>query len=166
MSSRSPSPQFTPQESGSDLASIVDTDLLPTPWVKLNPKERLAHWHSKYWGKSMVIEEQNWLGTQPHVPGRCGDEECDRTDAMDEDMQESIDEDLETDMDTDDDYNSGCHILDIGLIKRRMWIRAEYIRIYNAVEVHYKKDPAPSYRAPSAVITGQPGVGQFQRVFV
>ena len=161
MSSRSPSPQFTPQESGSDFASIVDTDLLPTPWVKLNRKERLARWHKKYWDKCMAIEERAWLSTQPR---RRGDEDKEGTDAMDVDVHESIDEDSE---DMDDEYISGCYLLDVALLmNRKMWIRADYIRIYNAIEIHYKKNPAPSYRAPSAVVTGQPGVGQFQNVFV
>ena len=115
----------------------------------------------------MAIEEREWLSTQPHVAGRRGDEEWDRTDAMDKDVHESIDEDSETDMGVDDDYISGCYILDVGLfLNRKMWIRADYIRIYNALEVHYKKDPAPSCRTPSAVVTGQPGVGQFQNIFV
>jgi hypothetical protein len=110
----------------------------------------------------MAIEERAWLSTQP---GRRGDEDQDGTDALDVDVHESIDEDSEMDM--DDEYISGCYLLDVAvLMNRKMWIRAEYIRIYNAIEIHYKKNPAPSYRAPSAVITGQPGVGQFQSVFV
>jgi hypothetical protein len=113
----------------------------------------------------MAVEEQQWLSTQPHVTGRRGDENVDGTDTMDEDVNESIDEDSE--MDTDDDYISGCYLLDISLLRnRKMWIRAEYIRIYNFLEAHYKKDPAPSHRAPAAIVTGQLGVGQFQSVFV
>ena len=113
----------------------------------------------------MAIEEREWLSTQPHVPGKRGVEEWDRIDAMGEDVHESIDEDSEMEM--DDDYTSGCYVLDVSLlIDRKMWIRSDYIRIYNALEVHYKKNPAPSYRAPSAVVTGQPGIGQFQSVFI
>ena len=40
------------------------------------------------------------------------------------------------------------------------WIHAEYIRIYNALEAYYQKRPSTSNQAPTAVITGQPGIGE------
>ena len=70
------------------------------------------------------------------------------------------------DVDTNDDFIKGCYSLEIG-IKRlrisRFWIRAEYIRIYNALEAYYQKRPSIPNQAPAAVITGQPGIGESGR---
>jgi hypothetical protein len=141
---------FSPQESGSDFASVVAVDQVLTPWQKLDDdsEDPFTLLHAKWWGKSMAIEEQEWRRYQSLDPG--GD------DSMDED----VDKGLETDV--DDDVIPGCYLLDLGDDFSEIWIRADYIRIYDFLEAHYKTNPAPSFRAPAAVITGQPGVGEFR----
>ena len=69
--------------------------------------------------------------------------------------------------DKDDDVIPGCYMLDIGIEGFRiskMWIRAEYIRIFNYIEDFFKQPGIPSGSSPCAVITGQPGIGAFSLV--
>ena len=121
--------QFSPQESGSDFASVVAVDLVQTPWQKIDHGCCLTRLH-RFWGRSMAIEEQEW--------GKS--------------MGESL----------DDDVIPGCYLLDLGDDFSKIWIRADYVRIYDFVEAYYKTNPAPSHRAPAVVITGHPGVGEFR----
>ena len=144
-----------PLESGTALASIIGprAEVL-TEWksFKVDPGSLPAQWHSKFWGKSMAHEEQKWCDTQLPMPmegsGLGGEE-------MGVDVTES---------DSDDDFIKGCYFLDIdidGTKTSRIWIRAEYIRIYKAVEIWYNfRGSSHSGRAPAAVITGQPGIGE------
>lgn len=73
-----------------------------------------------------------------------------------------MDVDVSEEEDDDDDIIEGCYSLEIGFEDfqfPRIWIRAEYIRIYDALEVCYRT-PSYPYMAPAAVITGQPGIGE------
>jgi hypothetical protein len=98
----------------------------------------------------MEDEEQQWRDAQPPMP-------VEGSGLGRDDVDTNEGEDL------DDDFIKGCYSLEIG-IKRlrihRVWIRAEYIRIYNALEDYYQKRPSFSNQAPAAVITGQPGIGE------
>ena len=145
------------QESGSSLASIIgpyQEFLTCLQSSKLTSPIFLPfQWHAKFWGKSMEDEEQQWRDAQPPMSveggGLGGDE------PMDVDTSEG--EDL------DDDFIKGCYSLEIGIKRLRIpkvWIRAEYIRIYNALEAYYQKRPSITNQAPAAVITGQPGIGE------
>lgn len=67
--------------------------------------------------------------------------------------------------DDNDDIIPGCYVLDIdndALKIKRIWIRAEYIRIYDhLVEYYNQKTSQVSEKiSPSVVITGQPGIGK------
>lgn len=67
--------------------------------------------------------------------------------------------------DSDDDVIEGCYFLEIDIEEFAypwIWVRAEYIRIYDALEVYYKtpRSPFPNRLAKAAVITGQPGIGE------
>ena len=100
----------------------------------------------------MAIEEQEWSREQSRNPSMDGD------DHMEEDVDDGLDEGSETYM--DDDVIPGCCFLDVGGDFSKIWVRADYIRIYDFLEAHYKKSLAPSFKAPAAVVTGQPGIGQ------
>jgi hypothetical protein len=151
------------QENGSTLASIVGS--LPkwlAEWelfklstessVKLYSSALPLRMHAKFWGKSMADEKQKWLNAQSPTPGEgssLGNEL--QGEAMDVDVSEE---------DEDDDIIDGCHFLELDIESLnipRIWIRAEYIRIYDALETFYQY---PRRRAPAAVITGQPGIGE------
>ena len=90
----------------------------------------------------MADEEQKWRGTGLGNERQGGDE----PDVSEEE---------------DDDIIEGCYSLSIGIESfafPRIWIRAEYIRIYDALEARYKKSSYP-YLASAVIISGQPGVG-------
>jgi hypothetical protein len=144
-----------PQESGLSLASVVRIPARMGTWPKLDDEESLAQLHAKFWGKSMAEEEQEWRNAQSPIPaiGDYGDEGQDRDERMD------------VDLDEDGDIIRGCYVLDIeGLGFSKIWIRADYIRIYDYLEIHYKKRAVPAGRAPAGVITGQPGIGEFPNI--
>jgi hypothetical protein len=139
----------------SSLASVVRVQT----WLKTDDENPLALFHKKFWGKSMKDEESEWCDTQPVSGGSLG--------VADQDGDERMDLDEGERMDEDDDVISGCYVLDIdidGLGMSSLWIRADYIRIYNFLQAHYDNYAKPRSRAPSAVLTGQPGSGEFSRV--
>ena len=116
----------------------------------------LAQLHAKFWGKSMAEEEEQWRRAQPRTPtigGELGDEDQDGDERMDEDQGERTD--------LEDDILPGCYVLDIGIDCSRIWVRAEYIRMYNFLESYYHEVTRKPGPAPGAVLTGQPGIGEF-----
>jgi hypothetical protein len=67
-------------------------------------------------------------------------------------------------MEVDDDFIPGCAILNIDIDRLpfpKIWIRAEYIRIYNYLESRETPPRIDNHIPPAAVVTGQPGIGEF-----
>ncbi|KIM80623.1 hypothetical protein PILCRDRAFT_822364 [Piloderma croceum F 1598] len=62
--------------------------------------------------------------------------------------------------DEDDDDIPGCYPFSVGIEDITVWIRADYIRTYEALQDYYEKATKQSGRTPSAVVTGQPGIGK------
>jgi len=132
----------------SSLASVVSTQT----W-KADDNTPVAQFHKKFWGKSMKDEESEWRDTQK-------DEWCDTR----EDERMDQDQDETTDM---DDIIPGCYVLDIGIpgmAISRLWIRADYIRVFNFFQDFFNNYAKPMDRVPSAVLTGQPGIGESPRI--
>lgn len=101
----------------------------------LDNSEPFAQFHSKFWGTSMAVEESEWRSAQTPL----------------------------SNMESELEINPGCYMLDIsieGLPFPKIWIRAEYIRIFAYLEYHYNHERVHNL-APSVVITGQPGIGEF-----
>jgi len=146
-----------PQESGTALASIIGSRAeVLKEWksFRVDPGSLPAQWHSKFWGKSMAHEKQKWRDTQSPMPVEGS-----------ELGGEDIDVDMTEGEDSDDDFIKGCYSLDIDFKYSetlRIWIRAEYIRIYEAVAIWYNTVDSLRLcgRAPAAIITGQPGIGE------
>lgn len=135
-----------PMSKSSSLASVVGTQT----W-KADDNTPVAQFHKKFWGKSMKDEESEWRDTQK-------DEWCDTRE--DERMDQDQDQDEATDM---DDIIPGCYVLDIGIpgmAISRLWIRADYIRVFNFFQDFFDNYAKPMDRVPSAVLTGQPGIGE------
>ncbi|KAF8519112.1 hypothetical protein BU17DRAFT_20174, partial [Hysterangium stoloniferum] len=112
-------------------------------WVKLALDEPLAQFHTKFWGTSMKDERDAW--SKADGQGALNDFEMD------------VDDDGEADI------LPGCYSLriDIEGFVSFIWVRAEYIRIFDACEKTYDKVMPRSKitgRPPSFVITGQPGI--------
>ncbi len=77
--------------------------------------------------------------------------------------QIGIDKDKDEITDMDDDIISGCYALEIGILSMpvsHLWIRADYIRIFNFFQTFYDERAKPMAKAPSGVLTGQPGIGE------
>jgi hypothetical protein len=99
----------------------------------------------------MKDEEEKWRNTQPLRADEDGDE------SMDQNRDETIT------MNMDNDFIPGCYVLDLGipgLLCSSIWIRADYIRVYDYFQTFYNKYNKPMTRVPSAVLTGQPGIGE------
>ena len=61
----------------------------------------------------------------------------------------------------DGDIGNGCYVLDIGLNgiePSKIWVRADYIHIYDELEIWLNDEPME--KAPSAIVVGQPGIGE------
>ena len=131
----------------------------------------IAGFHAKFWGKSMVDEEQEWLKSNESTTDMAEETNGSTTEenrtaytedvVMSEDKAE--DEDEDEDGSADSDFVSGCYFLDLGMIlgdiEAPFWIRAEYIRVYDTLEAYHSR-LSKNQRAPGAVVTGQPGIGE------
>ena len=61
--------------------------------------------------------------------------------------------------DNDEDDIPGCYPFGIGIEGITVWIRTDYIWIFEALQHYYEMTAKQSGRTPSAVVTGQPGIG-------
>jgi hypothetical protein len=164
------------QKSGSSLASVIGSDADDlADWI-LNevPKNRpVALFYAKFWGRSMKEEEEKWRRVQPLPPtiggepgdeDQNGDERMDKGIAEDPEEDDGMDEDQGERTDLEDDILPGCYVLDIGIdgiAYSSIWVRAEYKRIYDTLEKFYDVVSRQPGQAPGAVLTGQPGIGEF-----
>jgi hypothetical protein len=148
-------------DAGLTLAEVVGFASHAQKWMKLDDAEPLAQFHAKFWGKGLERDHS-----------KDDDLIVDETDAMDTDdsgMENSADLNLDNsdDADVDDgdhDFISGCFELDTSdnplLPVPRIWIRADYIRVYKYIELRYDRCYS-SPKAQSVVVTGPPGTGEF-----
>ncbi|KAN0127599.1 hypothetical protein V8E53_014577 [Lactarius tabidus] len=117
-----------------DSIRMIDTILHPEEqafWRKLPNTYELAQLHRKFW-----------------VQG-----EYDKLLNVDEDEGDA----------EDDEVSPKCHVLDIGipgLEWSKIWIRKEYIRMYQRCKDHFKPGLHNKFQSPSLVVTGQPGIGK------
>jgi len=137
-------------ESGLKLADVVKFASYAQTWHKVDDDSRFSKFHAKFWGKSMVDEEREWLNLKTQSSDHSMDDDVIMDDGYDED----------TDADGDDE---GCYELDISPNPvsdvSTIWIRADYIRIFNYTESAY--DICYEHRKAQAVVyTGQPGIGE------
>ena len=66
-------------------------------------------------------------------------------------------------MDIDNEDRRGCYVRDIsimGVKEERVWIRAEYMRIYDHCNERYQVVALLDEQAPSVVITSQSDIGK------
>ena len=104
------------------------------PWPKLPSNDPLSSFHAKYWGKGILDDKREWLETQ----------------------------DGGHRMDTDEaPTNFALYINIDGLNARSLWVRKDYMLLYDECMAyfnrpHVKSDTMP----PSVVIMGQPGIGK------
>ena len=137
-------------ESGIKLADVVKLASYAQPWHKVDDDSRFSEFHAKFWGKSMVDEEQEWLNLKTQSPDRSTDDDVIMDDGYDEDPDA-------------DEFIPGCYELDVSPNPvsdvSKIWIRAEYVRIYKYAESRYELCYERG-KAQATVVTGQPGNGE------
>jgi hypothetical protein len=119
-----------------DLASLfLDADAA-TLWStgKLKDNHRFSQLHSKYWGERIEDEAERWRELNPIVN------------------------------DPTNDIGAGCYALNLGFgfLPSKLWVRQDYVRVYDYCCRRYAEGPTTAGKIPrSVVITGQPGIGAF-----
>lgn len=66
--------------------------------------------------------------------------------------------------DVDDNIIPGCYAFNIdveGLELSKIWIRADYIRVYNSLDSLRDVTTASIFQRIGAILTGEPGIGEF-----
>ncbi|KIM39972.1 hypothetical protein M413DRAFT_29116 [Hebeloma cylindrosporum] len=130
----------SPQHSAAELSSVVRIPPGMEPWKTIDGGRPLALFHAKFWGRSMATEEKERLNTQSAAgdigSGRKG-KKVDEKRRMGEVAAVKTDRGV---ADLDDDFIPGCYMLDIGIEGfpyPKIWIRADYIRIFDYLQVYY-----------------------------
>ena len=103
-------------------------------WSKLKDNNPYSRLHSKYWGSKIEHEAEQWRESNPTVN------------------------------DPTNDIGPGCHALNLGLPlpSSRLWVRNDYVRIYDFCSTRIAGQPSvEGEMVPSVIITGQPGIGVF-----
>jgi hypothetical protein len=145
----------------STLASVVGSPDLGSShyskWLskRLPDDDPFNLFRVKFWGQSLAEEEQVWREAHPATGGGLR--------GKDQDGDESMGEGGGEITDVDDDIIPGCYLLDLDIETinpMKIWIRADYIRVYNHVETYYETPGFPPNRAPCVVLAGQPGIGK------
>jgi hypothetical protein len=127
------------------IAGFIKGDIINS-FRKLEPDDPVHFLWENFWDKSIELEESEWRG-----------ENTGMLDAHVADVEQSDEEDIV-------DYKRGCYVLKLNLKLRlrvtKIWVRAEYLLLYEAIEEYYK-DTIKSPSSSAVVLTGQPGCGEF-----
>ena len=113
-------------------------------WTRILDSE-FAQLHARFWGADFQEEEKKWRETQSKDPPM------------------NVDVDNETaEEDEEDETGPGCFILRLPeMADEEIWIRQEYIRVYDFCKEYLKFCRTNGLRKPpSVVVTGQPGIGE------
>ncbi|KAH9043692.1 hypothetical protein EDB85DRAFT_710629 [Lactarius pseudohatsudake] len=128
-------------EQESSLFSIIPAYYLEAVSLsRLQDTELLARLHANFWRSSMEAEESAWHKTQLE--------------------NKSMNMDVDGHPGGSDEIDPGCFVLHIGIPGiEKVWIRKEYIELYNCCEEYLKGD-LQEILAVSVVITGHIGIGK------
>jgi hypothetical protein len=117
------------------LASVFCNKSDSQSWKKLKRGHEFSNLRLAFWGKKVEDDARQWRESQSAVED-----------------------------DDDNDIGPGCYVLNLDLELRcsKMWVRKDYIRIYDYCTRRHEEGPRYGReKARSVVITGQPGVGKF-----
>jgi hypothetical protein len=117
------------------LASVFLLEGAEASWSKVEEDHRLSQLFSKCWGKVIEHDAKQWRKSHSSV-------KVDRT----------------------VDIGPQCFGLNLGVRVKgsKMWVRQDYIRIYDYCSERHAAGPSSQEEtARSVVITGQPGIGTF-----
>jgi hypothetical protein len=134
-------------------SSVFEPGFPETPWHKLASKNPISEFHSKYWGQSIDQDESEWRAKQ------ADDQPTQPTDNMADDQPAQPTDDMDVD---ERQPVLGCFSLnlDIRLRPSRLWVREDYVRLYDRCDAYYNEAMGLVHNRPSVVITGQPGIGE------
>jgi hypothetical protein len=114
-------------------------------WTRILDSEPFTRLHAKFWDASMQDEERKWRETQ----------------SKDVPMNVEV---PTAEVDEEDETGPGCYILRLPWTRgttKTIWIRQEYIRVYDFCEKYLNFCGTNSLQeTPSVVVTGQPGIGE------
>lgn len=153
----------------SSLDSVVRISKRSKAWTKVDDSDYLAHLHDKFWGKKIGVEEcarvVDESGQNTDTDADKAEEIINRPVVENEGMvvDDSEGKGEEDDDDNDGDLIPGCRVLDLDLALeyQRIFIRADYVRIYDFLEGHSNSVSSSVHNRPtSAVVTGGSGVGE------
>lgn len=115
------------------LASVFRFKTIPARGKSSTAVKYTLSYNQRSGEKKFEDDAQRWRGSQP---------------AMEDD--------------DDNDIGPGCYVLDLNIELKcsKLWVRKDYIRIYDYCTMRHEEGPRyVKQRARSVVITGQPGVG-------
>ena len=115
------------------LASLFSESGVAESWTKLDDSHKYSRFCHKYWGESIEDEAKRWRSSEPTVENNLANE-----------------------------IGPNCYGLDLDMRFKcsKMWVRQDYIRIYEYCEKQHREGPSSAEeRARSVVVTGQPGIG-------
>ena len=114
-------------------ASLFSDSGVADSWSKLDDSHKYAWLRRKYWGRNIEDEAKQWRRLHPTVENNPANE-----------------------------IGSKCYGLDLAMELKcsKLWVRQDYIRIYDyCVKRHQEGPSSAEERARSVVVTGQPGIG-------
>jgi hypothetical protein len=117
------------------LASVFRLEGASASWSKLQEDHGLSQLCSNYWGKGIEHDAKQWHKSHSSVR-----------------VNPTV------------EIGPECFGLDLGVNVKgsKMWVRQDYIRIYDYCSRRHEEGPSSvTARARSVMITGQPGVGVF-----
>jgi len=109
-------------------------ELPSPPFPKKGEGAYVSVLHAKYWGVTIDHDEAEWVGAHGQL--------------MENDGSEVV---------------RGCFTLDLpsdGRTLSRLWVRKDYLRIYDNCHSHCQHVWDNRLLPPIAIITGHPGVGE------
>lgn len=110
-------------------------------WRRLPPDSRFSKLQKAYWGRSLDLAAGQWRMSHKEL------------------FTEAAGSETEAEVFEGDDVIAGCHVIEIpDLEVRPFLVRAEYIRLYDAIMAHYRQ-AVNERKTTGAVVTGQPGIG-------
>ena len=95
------------------LASVFCNERDAALWCKLEDDDTFSQLHSKYWGKKIEDEAEQWHKLNPTVD------------------------------DPTDDIGPGCFVLDLDIecYPSKLWVRQDYVRIYDYCRKRHAEGP-------------------------
>jgi hypothetical protein len=119
-------------------------------------------------GEEEEGEEDDEADEEEEEEEEDGDGDGNDAEDLDEEEEEEGEEEEADEDDAEDegDFIDGCRTLDINIddIETSIWIRAEYIRVYNHIATLYREVVAKDRKdkkSSCVILTGQPGIGEF-----